>query len=328
MKCKGFWRCWKQRKDNWKQDLNHRAEAIGRQAAEALRAEAGASPKPGLVDRENNGAHQDMDYAMLLRSADALEPYFVTCVKAGMLAEARDWPEDDLAVVLRQVGKDAEAAMYAVTGGVNTHKGAIFSMGILCCALGQLEMQKQHAGPDDLQMEKALRKQCASLGHLLFDTDEEGNPALVMVDVIGQISNGHAEAWTAIDCLGARGEAYSGFKTAFDTGLPALRRALAEGYSMGEGMIAALLALMTICNDSNVKRRGGMDGSFFVKEEAATILREVDLRTETGKARVRAFDQACVARNLSPGGSADLLALTVMIYWTLEEKAAKEEKEK
>ena len=117
--------------------MNNKSKAavIGKMAADALRAEAAATPKPGLVDMENSGAHRDMDYPLFLTSCSALEPYFAECAEIGSRA-----PEDDSRQALqslREAGLEAEKAMFSATGGVNTHKGLIFSMGILCFCLGE-----------------------------------------------------------------------------------------------------------------------------------------------------------------------------------------------
>lgn len=286
---------------------------IGRQAAEALRTEAGVSPKPGLVDRENNGAHRDMDYAMFLRSAGALESCFCACAQAGLDTAAKHGDTDALAAILRRIGKDGEAAMLAATEGVNTHKGAIFSMGIFCCALGMLAEQGLTAS--------ALQDQCAAIARsLLGDGQGDIAPGQGAEETHGT----KVRRETGAD--GIKGEALSGFAAAFATGLPALERALEEGHTMEEAMIVALLNLMTVCEDSNLVYRGGLKGLVFVQNEAARLLREANLRTEEGKEKVRAFDQTCVARNLSPGGSADLLALTVMIYGVLKEQKKGEER--
>ena len=112
------------------------AEIIGELAVRALRIEAAVTPKPGLVDRENSGAHDDMDYPLFLASSAALQPCFIACAKAGIDGYKKNPAQ--LVPILRRIGRCGETAMYAATKGVNTHKGAIFSMGILCCALGML----------------------------------------------------------------------------------------------------------------------------------------------------------------------------------------------
>ena len=109
-----------------------RASEIGELAHRALIREANVTPKPGLVDRENSGAHRDMDLKLFHASADALRPWFADCARIGLAM--RDAAPEQVFARLRKRGIEAEKAMYAATGGVNTHKGALFSLGILCCA--------------------------------------------------------------------------------------------------------------------------------------------------------------------------------------------------
>ena len=110
-------------------------QKISASATESLIKEARTTPKPGLVDTGNNGSHKDMDLEMFIKSASALTPYFKKCIEIGQ--NSTDYP-DEIFPELRQEGLLAEQAMYEATGGINTHKGAIYSLGIICGALGTL----------------------------------------------------------------------------------------------------------------------------------------------------------------------------------------------
>ena len=125
--------------------MSRRAEKIGRLAKDALVFEARLSPKPGLVDAENSGSHTDMDLGLLLASAGALEPFFVRFAETGK-AEASLDPVGRI-FAIRLDGLEAERAMLAVTGGVNTHKGAIFLLGLLCYAAGRLDARGEPLSP-------------------------------------------------------------------------------------------------------------------------------------------------------------------------------------
>lgn len=263
---------------------------IGDMAVEALKLEAAATPKPGLVDRANNGAHQDMDYGMFLRSSESLRNCFRNCAKAGANHEE-----------LRQAGITGEQCMYAATNHVNTHKGLVFSMGILCGALGAL------AGADDDFDEKDVQKLCAEIAKKLLERDEAENTHGLKVLVQTGIK-------------GVRGEALSGFESAFGIGLLTLREAVGDSYSFEQAMVKALLALMAHTEDSNLVHRGGEKGLQFVREHSAAMLTHVDLRREEDMEMVKAFDEICIEKNLSPGGSADLLALSAMLYLFFERK--------
>ncbi len=272
------------------------AETIGQMAVQALRIEAALTPKPGLVDQENSGAHDDMDYPLFLASSAALLPCFTACAKIGMQSGKKKPAQ--LTSALRRAGRCGETAMYAATRGVNTHKGAIFSMGILCCAVGMLQAAGFH--------ETELQALCAKLSAALLRQD----PAAA---THGLYARGHAA------CGGVRAEARSGFASAFQTGLPVLREAIASGIPQQRALIKTLLVLMSQVEDSNAAYRGGAEGLDFIRSRAQHILSQADWQTEECLDMVRDFDRACIRRHLSPGGSADLLAFSIMLYMIFDE---------
>ena len=305
------------------------AAVIGGAAAEALRMEAAATPKPGLVDRENSGAHRDMDYPLFLASAAALKPYFVKCAALGMEYTMEHGSGPDLLKALREAGLAGEAAMFSATGGVNTHKGMVFSMGILCAALGQLIAEKKQAAvlascsfrcmPAARQ---ELQSRCAELAAALL---AENNPR----DTHG------AQVLRNTGSGGIREEALSGFDSAFSLGYPAFKEARAGGLDENSALVKTLLILMTKTADSNAVYRGGTEGLAYLQQQAAEVLRdggfEESAAATGGRNRdsgiaasqrffeaVRDFDRQCILRSLSPGGSADLLALSIMIYMIFE----------
>ena len=273
-------------------------KTLGELAVQSLRLEAGTTPKPGLVDQANNGAHRDMDYPMFLRSSEALRQCFEACAEAGM-AEAES-------ETFRHIGLAGEQSMYEVTNHVNTHKGLIFSMGIFCGAIGELVANYEDFSEEDVQ--RHVKKLACSL--------LQGSP---VEETHGQ------KVLSETGTKGIRGEACSGFPNVFDVGLPALRKALDEGNSLNDALLKTLLTLMQETEDSNVVYRGGLEGLAYIKSQAAEILSLTKgPLTENDLARVRAFDAVCIEKNLSPGGSADLLALTAMIYLFFEEIERKE----
>ncbi len=278
------------------------AEIIGELAVRALRIEAAVTPKPGLVDRENSGAHDDMDYPLFLASSAALQPCFIACAKAGIDGYKKNPAQ--LVPILRRIGRCGETAMYAATKGVNTHKGAIFSMGILCCALGMLST-KAVKGNGELK-EAELQALCAALSAALLRQE-------TAAATHGLYARGHAA------CGGVRAEAASGFATAFQVGLPVLRDALCEGTMQETALVKTLLALIARTEDSNTAYRGGASGLAFMQKTAEEILRRADWKSEESLDMVREFDRACIRRHLSPGGSADLLAFSAMLLMIFDE---------
>ncbi len=270
--------------------------SIGQTAYAALRLEAWTTPKPGLVDRENSGAHTDMDYPLFLTSCEALEAYFTDCAvlgagSAGCFAE--------YAQKLRNAGLRAEKSMFQATGGVNTHKGAVFSLGILCACLGHLSAQTSQ--PPNQIDPAVLRVHCSRLASELLHTEAK--------------SDTHGRRVYEKDGIGGiRREALSGFSTAFLTGWPAILSAREKGLALNAALVKALLRLMCRTEDSNAVHRGGPEGLAYIRETAQQLLQTADLRTAAGMESVRQFDRECTRRNLSPGGCADLLALSVMLY--------------
>ena len=231
-------------------------------AAKALTEEVRLTPKPGLVDERNNGAHNDMDLPLFLRSIDALTPWFRR-ITARSLSGAD-------AAALQAAGLEAEAAMFRATGGVNTHKGALFSFSVLLAALGRYLSD----GGDVFAHAAALSAELTPPQ----DTHGAG---------------------------GARSEALAGFPTA--------RKAAA--LLQTHDPLTALLWLMAHTEDTNLYHRGGAEGAAFVKAQAAAILAAPPKQRTT---LTQALDDALIDRWLSPGGSADLLAMALFLnnYFT------------
>ena len=267
-----------------------RAKEIGELAHRALIREANVTPKPGLVDRENSGAHRDMDLKLFHASADALRPWFADCARIGLAM--RDAAPEQVFGRLRKRGIEAECAMFATTNGVNTHKGALFSLGILCCAA-------------------ALEGEGTGVPAILDRAAALAQPALGDLTALhpGDARTGGEVQYLDSGRTGVRGEAAAGFPHARDCGLPALKRALQDGASYNEACLRALLALMTCVEDSNILRRRGVAALRSVQSRAKALLEQGfdmdDLRCMNGD---------FVRENLSPGGSADLLAVTIFLY--------------
>jgi len=248
------------------------AERLAELGVSALLDEAELTPKPGLVDRRNTGAHRDMDLELFRRSAQSLEPYFRQAVALGL-------ERADCMAALQRAGLAAEKAMLAATGGVNTHKGAIYAFGLILAAMGSVLAR----GGDLFRTAAALAR--------------AGLPPR---------GDTHGSRVTArYGAAGARGEAMAGF--------PAARRAWRVLSEQGDDPLAALLALLAEVEDTNLLHRGGPEGLRFVQQQAAAILAGP---AEDRLAGLEALDSACIARNLSPGGCADLLALALLLRRT------------
>ena len=262
-------------------------------AVDALISEVQTTPKPGLVDRRNNGSHTDMDIDLFIKSAHALESYFYSCVKIGQ-ETCHKTPQETFSL-LRLAGIEAEKTMFEATNGINTHKGAIFSIGTICGAYGRLYRPEQTRA--DI---------CAILAH-----------CGVMTAEAMQSDFANADSSTAGMCLykqynltGIRGEVACGFASVREIGLPAYNKALCDGHSQNDAAVMVLLALIAGVKDTNLYHRGGQDGADFAASQAKLLLKGGTL----SMADVEALDDMFIAKNLSPGGCADLLAVTLFLH--------------
>jgi triphosphoribosyl-dephospho-CoA synthase len=279
-------------------------------ALKALLYEVAATPKPGLVDRVNNGAHSDMDFYTFLDSSVELRHYFeaITQFIKSQYSHKNDskvLQEGDVIFSgLKTLGIQAEQDMKKVTGGINTHKGAIYALGLLVAAVTELEQFVS----GKLQIENVTNRVSEYVGPSL---EKEFN------------ESGHTNAYGIVQyrtlgTLGARGEAYRGFETVRTKGLPALEMGLKYGLSINDAMIGALLSIIADLEDSNVI---GRHSPMILKESQAfakTILEAGAMRTERGREMIEHYDQWCIAHRISHGGSADLVAVALFLFWIKE----------
>lgn len=270
-------------------------EYVAAQAYLALQQEVVTTPKPGLVDRQTCGAHRDMDLRHFFVSANTLRPFFCRFAQAGFLG--RDDAPETVFRAIRPIGMEAEQAMLAATGGVNTHKGAIFSLGLLCAAAGRLD-------PASWQPETLL-KECAAM-----------TAGLVAQDFAGITKENAATAGERLYAFhgitGIRGQAEAGFPALINTGLPVLKAGLAKGLSLNDAGCAALLHLICVAEDTNLIHRGGPEEWQALQSRIRTMLEQDPF---PAAAAIEALDREFTEKNLSPGGSADLLALTYFLYF-------------
>ncbi len=266
------------------------------QAVRALLYEVTTTPKPGLVDRRNSGSHDDMDSFTFMSSAAALGGYFEACARVGRETAAR--PAAETFAALRPLGCEAEGEMLAVTHGVNTHKGAIFSIGIVCAALGRLDRAVWHEPAQVLA-------EAAAMTAGLTAQDFAGVTAENAVTA-GQ------KLYLQYGITGVRGQVEAGLPAVLDYGLPALETGLAQGYGINRAGCGALLAILAHSTDTNIIARSSRERQLALTEELNRLLAETPYPDE---APLAAMDDRFIAENLSPGGSADLLALTYLLHF-------------
>lgn len=266
---------------------------IGRLAVRSLHLELNLYPKPGLVSPIDSGSHEDMDALSFMRSLFALRGYFVRMARAGM--------EDAPFERLQRYGIEAERRMLAATGGVNTHRGAIFSLGLLCAAVGRCDAQNVRPTSGAIRVFLLEAWGDALMAHL---QSARAKPA----DTHG------LRAAAEHGAGGAREQAARGFPAVFEVALPRLRQSLARGSAMREACIDALFALMAQVADTNVLHRGGEQGAALVRRHARRFLAQGG--TAHAQWRQAALDchRVFMRHRLSPGGAADLLAAACFVH--------------
>ncbi|KAA0596230.1 triphosphoribosyl-dephospho-CoA synthase [Azospirillum lipoferum] len=265
------------------------AAMVGRTAVRALYAELALHPKPGLVSPLDSGSHDDMDMGTFLRSLFALRGYFRAIAAAGAAGE-------DFAT-LRDFGIAAERRMLAATGGINTHRGAVFGIGFLGAAAGW-------------RMRRGLTLRGAALGGTVAELWGAG---ILAAAPQAPVSHG-GRAVERYGVRGARQEAAEGFPTLFTLALPALDGALTDGADPERALVQTLFTLMAELEDTNLLHRGGPAGLAFVRGEARRFLDRGGVFRADWREEALALHRACIARRLSPGGSADMLAAAHFVH--------------
>lgn len=265
-----------------------RAKRLAALVESALIDEVTLSPKPGLVDVRGNGAHHDLDWALMVHSAQTLRPAFEAMALAGA--------QIDAPLALRErigrLGREGEAAMLAATGGINTHRGAIWSLGLLVTAAAQ--------APHALGAVQVAQR-AARLANI--------------PDRFAPVATGHKgeRACNDYGVGGAKGQACAGFPHVVKVALPALRHARASGVREDHARVEALLATMATLDDTCLLARGGPDALRAVQTGAATVRAEGGLSTAQGRRAFRRLEKDMLARHVSPGGAADVLAAALFL---------------
>ena len=263
---------------------------VARAAVASLYKELVLYPKPGLVSLVDNGSHADMNAATFMRSLFSLRHYFARICQAGF--------DGAPFATLRTLGIEAEARMMRATGGINTHRGAIFSLGLICAAAGRAHAERVAATPSALRAVLLIR-----WGDELAEHSCPGDGASHGLSVAAN----HAVS-------GAREEGALGFPSVFEIGLPALRKSLARSHDMHLARIDALFALMAHVSDTNVYHRGGSDGAHTVRKHAREFIDMGGTAHPQWRSQALASHRVFVERRLSPGGAADLLAASCLVH--------------
>ncbi|WP_373173241.1 [citrate (pro-3S)-lyase] ligase [Prevotella merdae] len=270
---------------------------IGHLASMALQAELDTTPKPGLVDRNDNGAHRDMDHALMQRSIQALHPYFVRLAQLGFTDKQ---PYHDEIV---NIGIEAEREMFKATGGVNTHKGALFSIGLAAVAL---------AGESFCRITQAER--CGTMAYNDVNSKQIqslSNSIASLARLFPDTNGTHGSKAKANNILkGALDNAREGYTQLFKAWLPFYIDRIAEGDNYA--LHKTLLRIMCDLDDTNIVYRTSMETMQEVKTEARQML-DTSRNIVNFEAALQAMNTDYIHRNISPGGSADMLSLVVFL---------------
>jgi len=257
------------------------ADSLADMAVNALIEELDLFPKPGLVSPVDCGSHNDMDYALLRRSAESLrEPFREIAAAPNPSFES-----------LVELGLSAERRMMAATDGINTHRGAIFALGLLVAAAA--------ADPESPRRAVQLRWSDALLQH--------------SKDGVNADSHG-AQVRRQSSATGARGEAAAGFPSVFELALPRFRALIDAGKPREAAGIETLFLLIAHVEDTNLYHRGGAAGAAFARQRARDFLDAGGVNAPNWKSTAIEIHGEFVSRNLSPGGGADLLAATIFAF--------------
>jgi len=271
----------------------HAAHALSREVAlravRSLYQELALYPKPGLVSLVDNGSHTDMDATTFMRSLFSLRHYYARICKAGY--DGAPFAE------LKRLGIAAEKRMMAATKGINTHRGAIFALGLLCAAMGRVRALRMTLTPAALRTALLLHWGEELAAHTRATGDSHGLQAAAQ----------HAAS-------GAREEGALGLPSVFDVGLPALQAALARRAPMHHARVDAIFALMAHISDTNIYHRGGAQGADTVRNAARQFLDQGGTASPQWQERALQYHKHFIDHRLSPGGAADLLAATCLVH--------------
>lgn len=279
----------------WQCAVRWLPELIAAQAWLAINHEFTATPKPGLVDRKNTGAHRDMNIKHFFASSNALRSFWQDFAAVGLATYKL--PPQEVFQKLRPIGMAAEQAMYQATGGINTHKGAIFSIGLFCAAAGRLS--PEHWTPE------RLCRECAAMTEGLTASDFAGITA-ENAKTVGE------RLYATYGITGIRGQAENGFPAVLHTGLPILQNGLRQGLSLNDAGCASLLHLLAVTDDTNLIHRSDRSTQLQLQAQVAELLKETPYPSPEA---LESLDREFIEKNLSPGGSADLLAVSYLLHF-------------
>ncbi|MEG2928677.1 MAG: triphosphoribosyl-dephospho-CoA synthase CitG [Oscillospiraceae bacterium] len=274
------------------------AQNIGEKAVKSLLYEVSVTPKPGLVDRKDSGAHRDMDFFTFVNSSCSLYNYFEECATTGILL--CDETPQRVFQRIRYLGRLAEEKMYNSTQNVNTHKGAIFSLGIICAAVGFLEANKKELTTDSI-------------------LDVSSQMAKVAIDDFKSVVEPHTfgeKLYSVSYILGIRGQAAEGYPAVKNIAYPILMQQIKAGVGFNGAGTRALIHLIAEVEDTNIIKRSSEEELKRVQKSARELLQ---LKGDEFDRGLDLLNEELIQKNISPGGCADLLSVSFMLYFSIED---------
>lgn len=270
-------------------------QKVGQYLTQAILLEVSTHPKPGLVTRLSNGAHKDMSIFTFMMSSAVLSKAFNDLQDIG---QAHRGTLAELFCKLRSYGVGAEAELLRVTKGVNTQRGILFAGGIVSAVSGyamNMGLSRDALLPMIKEMAAGLvARELKNLDHAAMTAGEK--------------------LYYKYGITGIRGEVENGFPSVVNYGLPALEDAFDKGAMINDALVHALISLMTVVEDSNVIWRTDYDTLLEVQRIAKNILSLGSVFTEKGRMAIAETERYFLQRRISPGGSADLLSVTITLY--------------
>jgi triphosphoribosyl-dephospho-CoA synthetase len=276
---------------------------VGESALKGMLAEVSCTPKPGLVDRNDPGANKDMDYCLFMFSSSVLGAGFSRFAQLGYQHEG---PFPDLLQNVRELGKKIEKRMFRVTKGVNTQKGLLFLMGLICASAGSIINEGISLSPENI---------CTRISQITEGIVERELFSLISKNRLSGLTRGE-ELFLEHGIRGIRGEVEDGLPSVLKYGLVYLKEALSRGMSMNDSGINALLGIMSQAEDTNIMSRSSPEYlENTVRKLASNALNAGGMGTTEGRGYILYLNDLFKRKNINPGGSADLLAVTFTLYF-------------
>ncbi len=274
-------------------NINKVSLAIGSLATQAMLYEVSCFPSPGLISPVSNGSHEDMNYYTFIDSTSVLSRYLPLFVQEGFSEKSYK----DIFHSIRSIGVEAEKDMFVITKGINTHKGMLFLIGTACAAIGKAIYEKKSFN----EVQYIIKEMTKGI------VQEE----LALLQKKENLSHGE-KLYFKYRTEGIRGEAEKGIPTVFDLSLNFYRNN--ADLNINDRLVHTLLGIMQVCDDSTIIHRHSPEVLEVVKEKATEIIASGGMKTSCGREKINSLCDEFIERNISPGGSADLLGVTVFLY--------------